>query len=398
MLFADDTFLFTSASDPNQTTNILNQDLQKITTWAKTWKVSFNPGKTKDVIFSTKVLFNSPPILFNDTMVDRVQHHKHLGVWLSNNLDFNKQIQEVCKKANSKFAVLRSVKCLNRSTLDTLYKLTVRSVIDYGLVVYFHSLKQTDIARLTQLQYRAAKLVTGAFHLTSTAKLNDELGWETIPQRAEFLGLSLFRKIHFYETRPLIRKCMPKIQQKENNTRSNKFYKEFPHCGKQFSDSYFPHFTKSWNNLENSLKTEIDLELFKEKLKIKLKPKKFKHFARGTKVGNKFQTQLRVGRSDLNLHKFTIGLSETSACLCDRVESVEHFLISCFLYTEERSSLFSSVQQLVPTFNKQSKTKKLDILLNGINLNSKEPDSRNTRIMLLVQNFILKTKRFSNNL
>ena len=89
LLFADDTFLFTSAYDPNQTTNILNQDLQKITTWAKTWKVSFNPGKTKDVIFSTKVLFNSPPILFNYTMVDRVQHHKHLGVWLSNNLDFN---------------------------------------------------------------------------------------------------------------------------------------------------------------------------------------------------------------------------------------------------------------------------------------------------------------------
>ena len=100
------------------------------------------------------------------------------------------------------------------------------------------------------MQYRAAKLVTGAFHLTSTDKLNDELGWETIPQRAEFLGLSLFHKIHFNEIRPLVRQCMPTVRQKTNNTRSKDFYLEFPPKGKQFSDSFFPHFTKSWNNLE----------------------------------------------------------------------------------------------------------------------------------------------------
>ena len=78
LLFADDTFLFATATDPNQTTKILNQDLEQITTWAKTWKVCFNPGKTKDRIFRKKVLFNSPPILFNDTMIDRVQHQNTL--------------------------------------------------------------------------------------------------------------------------------------------------------------------------------------------------------------------------------------------------------------------------------------------------------------------------------
>ena len=85
------------------------------------------------MIFSTKCLFNSPPIVFNDILVDRVQHHKHLGVWLTHNLDFSKQVHEVCIKANYKLAVLRSVNYLSRPTLDILYKLTVRSVIDYGL-------------------------------------------------------------------------------------------------------------------------------------------------------------------------------------------------------------------------------------------------------------------------
>ena len=64
--------------------------------------------------------------------------------------------------------------------MDLLYKITVRSVIDYALPVYYKSLKLTDIARLENIQYRAAKIVTGANHFTSKVKLNCELGWESI--------------------------------------------------------------------------------------------------------------------------------------------------------------------------------------------------------------------------
>ena len=73
----------------------------------------------------------------------------------------------MCLKANRKLSVLRSVKLLSRQTLDILYKITVRSVIDYALPVYLKTLKQTEIMRLEQIQYKAAKLVTGALHLTS---------------------------------------------------------------------------------------------------------------------------------------------------------------------------------------------------------------------------------------
>ena len=100
---------------------------------------------------------------------------------------------------------------LRRKTLDLLYKVTVRSVIDYALPIYANNLKLTEIARLEQLQYRAAKLVTGALHFTSRDKLNIELGWETIKKRIEFLGLSLFQKIHLKETRPLIGNCLTKL-------------------------------------------------------------------------------------------------------------------------------------------------------------------------------------------
>ena len=121
------------------------------------------------------------------------------------------QIKESCLKANKKLSVLRNVKMLKRKTLDLLYKVTVRSVVDYALPVYANNLKQTEIARLEKLQYRAAKLVTGALHFTSMEKLNIELGWETIKKRIEFLGLSSLHEINLRETRPLIRDCLTKL-------------------------------------------------------------------------------------------------------------------------------------------------------------------------------------------
>ena len=69
---------------------------------------------------------------------------------------------------------------LKRKTLDLLYKVTVRSVVDYALPLYGNTLKQTELFRLEQIQYRAAKIVTGGLHFTSREKLNEELGWETI--------------------------------------------------------------------------------------------------------------------------------------------------------------------------------------------------------------------------
>ena len=73
---------------------------------------------------------------------------KHLGIILTSDFTWTQQINEVSLKANRKLPVLRSVKLLNRQTLDLLYKLTVRSVIDYGLPVYYKSLKVTDLARI----------------------------------------------------------------------------------------------------------------------------------------------------------------------------------------------------------------------------------------------------------
>ena len=394
-LFADDTCLFVSGDDPANTALILNRDLETLNSWAKKWKVDFNPGKSKDVIFSqNKVLFNSPPVLLDGAFVERVHEHKHLGIYLSSNLSWSRQIHEVCLQANRKLAVLRSVKYLKRQTLDLLYKICVRSTLEYGLIIYYHNLTQTQQSRLSRLQYQGAKLCTGALNFTSQVKLEADLGWESISDRAKFLGLCVFNKIDSYQTRPLIRDCMP--PKNMGNTRANGTYIKQKFQSVNFSNSFFPFFSEMWSKLDKSLREEVDLNEFKSKLKPSFKPKRHKHFNCGSKYGNTLLCRLRLGRSFLKAHGFAINLSDSDKCLCGSIENTAHYLLECVQFSEQRKCMFESIGKILPNFTAKSKSKKVEILLNGFNLNQDDPDHRNKQLTIIVQNYILNTGRFSD--
>ena len=78
-----------------------------------------------------------------------------------------------------------------------LYKVIVRSVIDYGMPIYFNNLRQTEIAKINKVQYRAAKIVTGALNLISQVKLEQELRWETIQNRANYFTELIILLLYF---------------------------------------------------------------------------------------------------------------------------------------------------------------------------------------------------------
>ena len=68
-LFANDSSLFFSASNPRDTEGILNHDLPLISSWAKVWLVDFNPVKIKPLLFSLKLVEYIPSHEFNDTEI-----------------------------------------------------------------------------------------------------------------------------------------------------------------------------------------------------------------------------------------------------------------------------------------------------------------------------------------
>ena len=139
----------------------------------------------------------------------------------------------------------------------------------------------------------------------------------------------------------------------------------------------------------------LALPEFKIKMKEELKPKKYKHFSKGSKIGNTLLTRIRLERSELNLHKFSIGQSESAECSCHfKTESSQHFLIDCFLYSSERQILFDRVEHFIPKFKNFTKSQKHEILIKGININDPDFLYTNTSISIAVQKFIFQSKRF----
>ena len=76
-------------------TKELNDDLAKVQDWVLQWKMSFNPGISKqpqEVIFSSKLKKTPhPPLIFNSNQVNKTSSQKHLGIIL----DHSKNISVV---------------------------------------------------------------------------------------------------------------------------------------------------------------------------------------------------------------------------------------------------------------------------------------------------------------
>ena len=80
-LFADDTSLYIIVDNPQTSAETLNADLEKVSAWAKTWLVSFNPLKTESLIITRKIHKPiHPPIFMQNQQIQEVTSHKHLGL------------------------------------------------------------------------------------------------------------------------------------------------------------------------------------------------------------------------------------------------------------------------------------------------------------------------------
>ena len=263
----------------------------------------------------------------DNTVLDIVNTHKHLGVILSANNKWSSHIDSIIKSASKQISFLRKIKYkFSKETLNKLYCSYIRSVLEYASEVW-DGCSQGDSDRLEQVQLQAARIITGLPVFASLNSLYYETGWESLAERREKKKLTLMYRIVHNDAPTYLTDLLPNIIQDTSsyNLRNNQdFQLPFKRLF-SFESSFFPSSLRLWNNLELQIRNSPALSKFKNCIK---KTRKIvrNYPPDGERVSSIPLTRLRHNCSSLNADLFRVNIVSNPTCSCGAVlEDAEHF-------------------------------------------------------------------------
>ena len=252
---------------------------------------------------------------------------------------------------------------------------------------------------LESIQYQAGLAVTGAWKGSSTQKIYDELGWESLHHRRYFRRITQFFKIMNDLTPQYLVDPVPMPRRHLFGRHPTNDLYEFTCRNQRFQNSFYPDSVICWNKLSPETRKIDSLKKFKENILKDIKPEPKSIFNLHDPDGVKFIYQLRVGLSPLREHKNRHNFLDTPCGFCScgtGTESTEHFLLKCPLFTAPRKKLFETadlfIEGKLSRMHTLENSSLIEILLYGHE--SLNP-YQNKGVLNATIDYIRKTERFA---
>ena len=161
IMYADDIKLFCRINSSADCVT-LQSDLDSLCDWSRVWRLNLNPTKCSVISFTLR----TSPIVhlytLNGHYLDRCEQVRDLGILLDSKLTFAAHVDATVSKANRMLGlIMRSMQTptcprrvrLNHTALICTFNAHVRSVIEYGSVIWGGA-AITHLARFERLQHR----------------------------------------------------------------------------------------------------------------------------------------------------------------------------------------------------------------------------------------------------
>jgi hypothetical protein len=179
--FADDCKLCKSISN-TEDVNILRQDLEKLSKWAKDWQMEFNVDKCSVLHMgktNTKCEYE-----ISSKQLKTSQTERDLGVLVDSKMKFSEHCNGAVNNANAVLGMIRrTITCKSKDIISRLYKTLVRPKLEYCIQAWRPYLK-TDTEKLERIQHRATKMVKECRNFSYTDRLN-YMGLTTLEARRD---------------------------------------------------------------------------------------------------------------------------------------------------------------------------------------------------------------------
>jgi len=276
---------------------------------------------------------------------------------------------------------------LDRSTLEKLYVAFIRSKLEYGNIIWDNCAKYL-VEFLENVQFRAAKIISGAINRSNRELVYKELGWETLEERRCQQRLSTMHKIINNDAPAYLQNTIPQNEHSRYNLRNQGNIPPIKCKSAAYQKSFFPQTIKDWNKLDKDTRNIETTESFKRQLTSKYRensPPTW--YSTGDRYFSMIHSRLRMLCSPLNDHLFShIHVIDSPQCARghDR-ETARHFLLECPLFYIERLIMLNDMQNINfdPIFSN---------LLYG---NNKYNEETNIKGFQIIQKFVKDSNRFT---
>ena len=169
--------------------------LDEITEWTKQNFMLLNEEKSNYIVFTRSKNEFATRLKINEAPIKRLSVVKVLGVWLQEDMGWEENTKQICKKAFSRISILNRLKyvviCIE--DLLTIYILFIRSLAEYCSVAFNTSLTQSQSKKIETIQSTCLRVILDINYVSYSAAL-EMTGLERLSTRRDKRQLSFARK------------------------------------------------------------------------------------------------------------------------------------------------------------------------------------------------------------
>lgn len=199
-MYADDTSMVVSAQNGTDLASSIDKVIKDFAEWCRTNGLMLNISKTECIYFSKR---KSIPPTVQDLLYKHnlkpADHVKFLGSIIDKSLEWNHQIDAVCKKINKGyFAILRLKTELSTEYIINIYYALIYSHLSYNIILWGQA---SQAQRVFYLQKRVIRLMFGLKARESCRPFFIRHKLLTLPSLYIYENIKYIRKnLHHFET------------------------------------------------------------------------------------------------------------------------------------------------------------------------------------------------------
>ena len=159
LMYADDTVVFTSGSDPHDIISESQEQFDNIITWCELNKLTINENKTKTTIFNNNTTDLIDTVTYKGKPLENVKTYKYLGVDICDDLNMDLYVKNVYKKVNYKVYMFSKIrKYITTYAANMIYKQTILPYLDYASFL-MDSAHQYSLSLLDKIHNRCMRII-----------------------------------------------------------------------------------------------------------------------------------------------------------------------------------------------------------------------------------------------